>query len=132
MTDTTSKTTAIQLLRAYHDNIQNPDEAAALFADDGVVELPTVKARAQGREAIRGLVQGLLKKIPDFRFKNTRVWIETPDKVFAEYSVEALVPDTGKIYKQTYAGVLIAEGGRIKLLREALDTAEAARAFSKD
>ncbi len=132
MTDTTSKTTAIQLLRAYHDNIQNPDEAAALFADDGVVELPTVKARAQGREAIRGLVQGLLKKIPGFRFKNTQVWIETPDKVFAEYSVEALVPDTGKIYKQTYAGVLIAEGGRIKLLREALDTAEAARAFSKD
>ncbi len=132
MNDTTSKTTAIQLLRAYHDNIQNPDKAAALFADDGVVELPTVKARAQGRDAIRGLVQGLLKKIPDFRFINTQVWIETPDKVFAEYSVEALVPDTGKIYKQTYAGVLIAEGGRIKLLREALDTAEAARAFSKN
>ncbi len=132
MNDTNSKTTAIQLLRAYHDNIQNPDQAAALFADDGVVELPTVKARAQGRDAIRGLVQGLLKKIPDFRFKNIQVWIETPDKVFAEYSVEALVPDTGKIYKQTYAGVLIAEGGRIKLLREALDTAEAARAFSKD
>ena len=132
MNGTTSKTTAIQLLRAYHDNIQNPDKAAALFADDGVVELPTVKARAQGRDAIRGLVQGLLKKIPDFRFKNIQVWIETPDKVFAEYSVEALVPDTGKIYKQTYAGVLIAEGGRVKLLREALDTAEAARAFSKD
>ncbi|MGX9425603.1 MULTISPECIES: nuclear transport factor 2-like protein [Bradyrhizobium] len=39
--------------------------------------------------------------------------------------------DTGKTYRQTYAGLLIAEPGRIKLLREALDTAEAARAFSK-
>jgi len=130
--DTTRKSTAIQLLRAYQDHIQNPEKAVALFADDGVLELPTVKARAQGKEAIQGLLQGLLKKIPDFRFKNTQVWIETADKVFAEYSVEALVPDTGKIYKQTYAGVLIAEDGRIKLLREALDTAEAARAFSKD
>ncbi len=129
---TTTKPTAIQLLRAYQDNIQSPEKAASLFADDGILELPTVKARAEGREAIRGLVQGILKKIPDFRFKNTQVWIETDDKVFAEYSVEALVLDTGKIYKQTYAGVLIAEDGRIKLLREALDTAEAARAFSKD
>lgn len=39
--------------------------------------------------------------------------------------------DTGKVYQQTCAGVLIAEGGKIKLLREALNTA-AARAFSKD
>jgi ketosteroid isomerase-like protein len=42
------------------------------------------------------------------------------------------VVDTGKIYQQTYAGLLIAEGGKIRLLREALDTAAAARAFSKD
>ena len=40
--------------------------------------------------------------------------------------------DTGKIYNQTYCGVLIAVNGRIQLLREALNTAEAARAFSKD
>jgi hypothetical protein len=50
---------------------------------------------------------------------------------FWRYSVEALVVDTGKVYQQTCAGVLIAEGGKIKLLREALNTA-AARAFSKD
>ena len=46
--------------------------------------------------------------------------------------VEALVADTGKIYQQTYAGVLLAENGKIKLLREALDTLAASKAFSND
>jgi ketosteroid isomerase-like protein len=124
--------TALELLQSYQDNIQSPAAAAALFAEDGVLELPTVKAHAQGHAAIEKLISGLLAKIPDFRFKNFTVWIETPDKVFGEYSVEALVIDTGKVYQQTYAGVLIAESGKIKLLREALDTAAAARAFSKD
>lgn len=121
---------ALELLRAYLDNIQDPAVAAALYAEDGVLELPWVKAHAQGPAAIEKLIAGLLVKIPDFAFKNLKVWIDTPDKVFAEYHVEALVPDTGKTYRQIYAGLLIAEAGKIKLLREALDTAEAARAFS--
>ena len=124
--------TALQLLQSYQDNIGAPAAAAALFADDGVLELPTAKAHAQGQVAIEKLIAGLLSKIPDFRFKNFKVWIDTPDKVFGEYSVEALVAETGKVYQQTYAGLLIAEGGKIKLLREALDTAAAARAFCKD
>ncbi len=124
--------TALELLQSYQDKIQTPAAAAALFAEDGVLELPTVKAHAQGHATIEKLISGLLAKVPDFRFKNFKVWIDTPDKVFGEYSVEALVVDTGKVYQQTYAGVLIAECGKIKLLREALDTAAAARAFSRD
>lgn len=124
--------TALELLQSYQDKIQTPAAAAALFAEDGVLELTTVKAHAQGNATIEKLISGLLAKVPDFRFKNFKVWIDTPDKVFGEYSVEALVVDTGKVYQQTYAGVLIAECGKIKLLREALDTAAAARAFSRD
>lgn len=123
--------TALELLQAYLANIRTPAVAAALFAEDGVIELPTVKAHAQGPAAIEALVSGLLFKIPDFRFKDLKVWIDTPDRVFGEYAVEAVVAETGKLYRQTYAGLLVAEGGKIKLLREALDTAEAARAFSK-
>ena len=55
-----------------------------------------------------------------------------PDKVAAEYQVEALVPATGKTYRQTYAGVLVAENGKVKLLHETLDTLAASQAFSKD
>jgi ketosteroid isomerase-like protein len=124
--------TAKELLQAYLDNIQNPAAAAALFASDGVVELPWVKAHAQGPEAVEKLVAGILAKVPDFSFKNLKLWIVTADRVFAEYEVEAPVLETGKIYRQTYAGVLIAENGKIKLLREALNTVTAAEAFRKD
>lgn len=124
--------TAQELLQAYQDNIQAPMEAAALFAEDGVLEIPTVNVHAQGPVAIGQQIADLLVKIPDFRFKDFKVWIDTPDRVFGEYSVEALVVGTGKVYRQTYAGLLIAENGKIKLLREALDTAAGAHAFSVD
>ena len=39
---------------------------------------------------------------------------------------------TGKSYRQIYAGLLIAEHGKIKLFREAPDTLAASRAFSAD
>src|SRR6202008_39698 len=122
---------ATELLEAYLDNVRTPKVSAAQFAEDGVLELPWVKAQAQGPAAVEKLLTGLLAKIPDFRFKNLTYFIQTPDKVAAEYQVETLVADTGKIYRQTYAGVLHAENGKIRLLREALNTVAASKAFSK-
>ncbi|MCA7978431.1 nuclear transport factor 2 family protein [Burkholderia cepacia] len=126
---------AKQLLFAYLDSIRDPHAAGALFADDGVLELPYLKSlgidgRAQGPKAIEGFIASLLSKVPDFAFRNVRLLIETPEQVFAEYEVEALVPSTGKIYRQLYAGRLVAREGKILLLREALDTMAAAHAFS--
>ncbi|XXT23999.1 nuclear transport factor 2 family protein [Sorangium sp. So ce429] len=123
---------AKELLLAYLDNVRQPSVAAALFADDGVLEVPTAHVVAQGPAAVRDLLTNLLGRIPDFRLKDAKIWIETPDRVFAEYSVEAQVPATGKLYKQTYAGLLIALDGKITLLREALDTAAAAAAMTPD
>lgn len=124
--------TAAELLTAYLDNIQDPSAAAALFAADGVLELPTVGARAEGPDGVRELLTGLLEQVPEFRFHDRQIWIETPERVFAEYHVEALVPATGKTYRQTYAGLLIARDGEIARVREALDTAAAAAAFTPD
>lgn len=122
--------TAPQLLNDYLASIQDPQAAGALFADDGVLELPYLKnARAQGPQAIAAFIGGLLKNVPEFRFHDIRMFIETDEQAFAEYSVEARVLSTGKIYRQTYAGRLVAENGKIKLLREALDTVAAAEAF---
>jgi ketosteroid isomerase-like protein len=123
---------ATELLEAYLNNVRTPRVSASQFAHDGVLELPWVKAHAQGPAAVEKLLTGLLAKVPDFRFKNLTYFIQTPDKVAAEYQVEALVVDTGKIYQQTYAGVLHAENGKIKLLHEALDTLAASKAFSRD
>ncbi|WPB57460.1 nuclear transport factor 2 family protein [Xylophilus sp. GOD-11R] len=114
--------TAPELLRRYLASIRSPAAAAGLFAPDGVLELPWVQARAQGPQAIESLITGLLTKIPAFGFRNVQFWIETPERTFAEYEVEAPIPATGRIYRQTYAGLLIAQDGRIQRLREALDT----------
>jgi ketosteroid isomerase-like protein len=124
--------TASELLETYLNNVGTPKVSAAQFAEDGVLELPWVKAHAQGPAEVEKLLTGLLANVPDFRFKNLTYFIRTPDKVAAEYQVEAKVLSTGKIYKQTYAGVLHAENGKIKLLHEALDTLAASKAFSKD
>lgn len=132
--NTASQKNAPQLLRDYLASIQDPQAAAALFAEDGVLELPYLKsigidARAQGPQAIASFIGGLLRNVPDFRFQNIEMLIETDDQAFAEYSVEAKVLSTGKLYRQTYAGRLVAADGKIKLLREALDTVAAANAF---
>ena len=108
---------ATELLEAYVNNIRTPNVSASQFAEDGVLELPWVKAHAQGPAAVEQLIKGLLAKIPDFRFKNLTYYIQTPDKVAAEYQVEALVPDTGKVYHQTYVGVLHAENPTRQLAR---------------
>jgi ketosteroid isomerase-like protein len=124
--------TAKELLLAYLTNARDPEKAGQVFAEDGILELPTIGARVVGPAGVASLLTGLLKKVPDFKFGEPTFFIETPDRCFAEYSTSAVVIDTGKMYKQTYAGVLIAENGKIKLLREALDTAAAAAAFKKD
>jgi hypothetical protein len=115
--------TAKELLQTYHSNIQNPDAAASLFAKDGAVELPYLASlgqpwRSVGPENIKDMIKGILKMAPDFRFINIQYLIETPDQVFAEYEVNCLF--NGKPYKQLYMGRLVAENGKIKLLREGL------------
>jgi ketosteroid isomerase-like protein len=125
---------AIDLLGAYLASVGDPDKASALFAEDGAIELPYLASlgipfRTEGRAAIQEFLNSLLANVPDFAFKNIRCHIVTPDQVFAEYDVEARVKSTGRIYKQSYAGRLVAENGKIKLLRESLDTIPAAQAM---
>ena len=123
---------AAQLLETYLDSIQDPAAAAALFAADGAIELPTIGREARGPAEIERFLRVLLSRVPTFRFKNVRVLIKTPDQAFGEYEIQALVPATGKTYNQHYFGRLVAEHGKIKLLREALDTLAAREAFTPD
>jgi ketosteroid isomerase-like protein len=126
---------AASLLNKYIQSVRDPKAAGALFADDGILELPYLASLgpttgAQGPVSIERFLTGLLNKVPDFEFKDVRIFIDTPTQVFEEYSVEALVPSTGKVYKQMYAGRLVAKDGKIQLLRESLDTIAAQKAFS--
>jgi len=116
--------TAKELMQGYLSNIQNPDAVAALFAADGAIELPYLASlgvdwRWEGSENIKSMIAGLLKMAPEFKFINIRYYIETPDQVFAEYEVDCIW--SGKPYKQMYMGRLVAENGKIKLIREGMN-----------
>ncbi len=127
-------TTALDLLTGYLANVRDPDAAASLFAQNGAIELPYLQAigfpwRVEGPGEIRGFLVSLLENVPDFRFIDIEHHIVTPDQVFSEYSVEAEVKATGRLYKQRYAGRLVAENGKIELLRESLETVAVVRAW---
>ena len=121
-------------MEAYHRNIEDPAAAAALFAPDGALEMPYLASvgqawRTVGLEAIQTAIAGIRQLAPDFRFINIHFLMEIPDQVFAEYEVDCLF--NGKPYKQLYMGRMVAESGKIKLLREALNMYPVIKAFEQ-
>jgi uncharacterized protein len=117
--------------------IPNGERVAALFADDGVVELPFLHSlgmptRHQGRTQIRDFYNQVGGLYADFVFKpeNTKVLIATPDQVFAEYMTHAKAAGTGRSIHHLFAGRLAAEAGQIKLLRESLNVVAAVQALN--
>ena len=116
--------TAKELMQDYHRLIQDPEAVSGLFNPDGAIELPYLESlgvgwRTEGPENIKNMIGGILKLAPDFRFINIKFYIETPEQVFAEYEVDCLW--NGKQYKQMYMGRLVAENGKIKLIREGMN-----------
>ena len=123
------------LLLKYLASIGDPDRAAALFAEDGVLELPFLRSlgvqpRYTGRSEIAGCLRQLRKLYPDVAFapNDINVLIETPDKTFAEYVTHMTAAATGPLLHQLFTGYLVAEAGEIKLLRESFNPLTVARA----
>ncbi len=133
----TSMRTARQLLQAYLDAISagEMEKAIALFAEDGAFEFPyfgsvNLPTRFQGPDAIRQLLVPVMEGAENFQFKNIKIFPgEDENHVSGEYEVEAVIKKTGRPYPQLYGGRLIAENGKIKLLREFANTVEVARAM---
>jgi ketosteroid isomerase-like protein len=123
------------LLLTYLASIRDPERAAALFAEDGVFELPYLRSlgvgpRYVGRREITALLNQLLKLYPNFAFApdDIRILIDTPDKTFAEYVAHARAAATGRTLHQLFTGYLVAEAGQIKLIREMLNPLAMAQA----
>jgi hypothetical protein len=100
-----------------------------------VFELPFLRSlgvepRYIGRREISALVRKLLEIYPNFAFAphDTRILIETPDKTFAEYVGRGRAAATGRTAHHLFTGYLVAEAGRIKLLRESFNPLTMAQA----
>jgi hypothetical protein len=123
------------LMLEYLASIHDPERAAALFAEDGVFELPFlrslgVKPRYTGRREIVALLHQLLNLYPNFVFARDEVsiLIETPEKTFAEYVAHARAAATGRTVHHLFTGYLVAKAGEISLLRETFNPLAMAQA----
>ena len=123
------------LMLEYLASIRDPERAAALFAGDGVFELPFlrslgVKPRYAGRREIVALLHQLLNLYPNFAFARdeVRILIETPEKTFAEYVAHARAAATGRTVHHLFTGYLVAKDGEISLLRESFNPLAMAQA----
>ena len=115
---------------------RDPKQMVAMFAEDGGLELPYLTdfgypERFAGAEGVTGFTAFLHDTFPGLRLENLKILIETPDQVFAEYEFTAVSTKTGRKVHQLFFGRLVAENGKIKLVREAMNSAEMARAMFK-
>jgi hypothetical protein len=127
-----AKTLLLEFLAA----VTHGQDAAALFAKDGALELPFLHSlgipwRHRGRQAIRELQDQLAELYVDIGFlpEDTLVLIDTPEQVFAEYMAHTTTRATGRTLHHMFAARLVAENGLIKLVRESLNVVAAAQAL---
>lgn len=129
--------TAKELLLVYLENISNADILIELFAQDASIELPYVASlgvpwKWTGRDELYEFFKSIPVNFSGFEVKNIQVYIETKDQVFAEYSSSCKMVANGQSYDQDYMGRLVAENGKIILLRESLDMTQFAVSLYPD
>ena len=118
-------------------SFMDPQKAAEMFAEDGAFEMPYlasfgVPSEYKGRDAIAGFFRFVRDLFPSFELENIKVLIDTPEQAFGEYEFTGVSSKTGRSVHQLFFGRLVAENGKIKLLREALNSFEVARATVTD
>jgi len=122
--------TAKQLLQAYIEG--SAQESAALFAENGGLELPYladlgVEPRYEGPKNIGAFLTFLHAKMyPGFRFVDVKIYIDTPEQAFGEYTIHQKSGISGRLVHQRFFGHCTAANGKIVLLREALNVLAAA------
>ena len=112
-------------------SFRDPKKAAEMFTADGAFEMPYLESfgfpgRYEGREAIEGFFHFVRDLYPDMDLEHIKVMIDTPEQAFAEYEFTAQSSKTGRTIHQLFFGRLVAENGKIKLLRESVNLVEVA------
>jgi hypothetical protein len=122
--------TAKELLEAYING--TAQQAAALFAENGALELPYladlgVEPRYEGPKNVGAFLTFLHEQMyPGFKFIDVKIYIDTPDQAFGEYTIHQKSGISGKDVHQRFFGHCVVADGKILLLREALNLLAAA------
>ena len=110
-------------------------DAGDLFAANGYLELPYLASlgippKYTGPAEITQFLTFLHDQLyPGFKFQDVEIHLSTADQAFANYVIDSKSGISGKIVHQEFFGHLVAEGGKITSLREAIDVAVGADAI---
>jgi ketosteroid isomerase-like protein len=109
------------------------DRCVDLFADDGVFEFPYFTSlgmpwRFSGKTEIRQVLELIASHFPGFTVSNIEIHeVKEGDGLFVQYHSDTVLKGTDRTYAQDYVSQLVAENGKIKLLREYLNVISTAR-----
>ncbi len=134
-----SRASARELVEAFLDGLRHLDTSldrcVELFADDGVFEFPYMPSigmpdRFEGKAAIRRVLELIRSRFSWFELSGIEIHeSKDEDGLFVRYRSTCFVDGTDKVYRQDYVTQLVAEHGRIKLLRETMNIIATARAL---
>lgn len=109
------------------------DRCVDLFADDGVFEFPYfptlgMQSRFEGKAAVRAVLELIRSHFSSFTLSNIEIHeVNGGDGLFVQYHTDTVLNGTERVYAQDYVSQLVAENGKIKLLREYLNIISTAR-----
>jgi ketosteroid isomerase-like protein len=130
--------TSRELITEFFDCLRNlstsVDRCVQLFADDGVFEFPYLstlgmETRFKGKAAIRGVLELIRSHFSSFTLSNISIHELKDGTGLVEYHSDAFIGSTERVYPQDYVSRLVAENGKIKLLREYMNVISSARAL---
>jgi ketosteroid isomerase-like protein len=111
------------------------DRCVDLFADDGVFEFPYfsvlgMPTRFQGKAELRQVLGMINARFSAFTVSDIDIHdVTSGDALFVRYRTDTFIDGSKRVYAQDYVSQLIAENGKIKLLREYLNVIKTARAL---
>jgi len=128
--------TSRELITEFFDCLRHLDSSVDrcvdLFADDGVFEFPYfptlgMQSRFEGRDAVGTVLELIRSHFSSFTLSNIEIHDVNDGGLFVQYHSDTILNGTDRGYAQDYVSQLVAENGRIKLLREYLNVISAAR-----
>ena len=120
--------TSRELIEEFFDCLRHLDSSVDrcvdLFADDGVFEFPYfttlgMPSRFEGKVAVRQVLELIRSHFSSFTLSNIEIHaVKDADGLFVRYHSDTVLNGTERAYAQDYVSQLVAENGKIKLLRE--------------
>lgn len=119
--------------RLFESFNQGVAAVTTLFHEDAVIEFPYATSLGTASRLTlpeySNYLKGALPNMPDIHFDIRGIYPVGENACWAEIHGEAVIPKTGKLYRQDYVVYLVQKEGRIYQYREYWDPIAGLKAF---